>query len=201
MLIKKAFITQLLTIFFLFLAIEVGAEPVVNIQYKYYSIYPKTKWDLNKELNERSPINFQGKRYRGYTKWFVQWQYKWWKTDKDCKITTVKTILDVTYTLPKIPPNHPTNAEARQVFLRYFTALFKHEENHKNSGLYAARAIEKSLLGLGIFPNCPSLEAAAESKAQQIIQQYRQRDINYDKQTDNGRAEGIMIENFLKLLK
>lgn len=196
--IKGALIGSMATILSLLLSISVTAEPTVKIDYKYYSIYPKTKWDLNKELNERSPIIFQGKSYRGYTKWFVKWQYRWWKTNKDCKITTVNTTLDVTYTLPKIPSNHPADAEARQVFQRYFNALFKHEENHKNSGLFAARTIEKSLLNLGTFPNCPSLKVAAESKAQQIIQQYRQRDIDYDRQTDHGRKEGIMIENFLK---
>ncbi|WP_223342962.1 MULTISPECIES: DUF922 domain-containing Zn-dependent protease [unclassified Synechocystis] len=182
----------------LFWVARVGAEPIIKVEYKYYSIYPNTKWDLNDELNRRSPIIFQGKRYRGYTQWFVRWQYQWWFTAQQCQITTVTTNLDVTYTLPRIPPNHGADPEARRVFNRYLVALFKHEENHKNSGLYAARAIEKALLNLGPFPHCKGLQTKAESTAQQIVQRYRQRDLDYDRQTDHGRKEGIMIENFLR---
>jgi predicted secreted Zn-dependent protease len=198
MYVKPALFGPLIVALGLLWTVRVGAEPIVKIEYKYYSIYPKTKWDLNNELNQRSPIIFQGKRYRGYTQWLVRWQYQWWSTAQQCQITKVTTNLDVTYTLPRIPPNHGSDPEARRVFNRYLAALFKHEENHKNSGLYGARAIEKALLNLGPFPNCQSLQSKAESTAQQIIQRYRQRDLDYDRQTDHGRKEGIMIENFLR---
>ncbi|MBE9195411.1 DUF922 domain-containing protein [Synechocystis sp. LEGE 06083] len=198
MYVKPALLGPLIIVLGLFGTARLKAEPIVEIEYKYYSIYPKTKWDLNDELNRRSPIIFQGKRYRGYTQWLVRWQYQWWSTAQQCQIITVTTNLDVTYTLPRIPTNHPTDPEARLVFNRYLAALFKHEENHKNSGLYAARSIENALLNLGPFPNCQSLETKAESTAQQIIQRYRQRDLDYDRQTDHGRKEGIMIENFLR---
>jgi predicted secreted Zn-dependent protease len=198
MYVKSALLAPLIVALGALWTTRVGAEPIVKIEYKYYSIYPKTKWDLNNELNQRSPIIFQGKRYRGYTQWLVRWQYRWWSTAQQCQITNVTTNLDVTYTLPRIPPNHGADSEVRQVFNRYLAALFKHEENHKNSGLYAARAIEKSLLNLGQFPNCQSLQTKAESTAQQIIQRYRQRDLDYDHQTDHGRKEGIIIENFLR---
>ncbi|AIE74944.1 MULTISPECIES: DUF922 domain-containing Zn-dependent protease [unclassified Synechocystis] len=198
MFVKPALFSPLIIILGLLWPVNTTAEPAVQIEYKYYSIYPKNKWDLNRELDQRSPIIFQGKRYRGYTQWLVRWQYRWWSTAQDCKITNVTTNLNVTYTLPRIPPNHPAEPETRRVFGRYLAALFKHEENHKNSGLYAARAIEKALLNLGSFPNCQSLQTRAESIAQQIVYQYRQRDLDYDRQTDHGRKEGIMIENFLR---
>ncbi|MBE9176089.1 DUF922 domain-containing Zn-dependent protease [Synechocystis salina LEGE 06155] len=198
MYIKPALLGPLIIVLALLGTARVAAEPIVKIEYKYYSIYPKTKWDLNNELNRRSPIIFQGKRYRGYTQWLVRWQYQWWSTAQQCRITDVTTNLDVTYTLPRIPPNHGADPEARRVFNRYLVALFKHEENHKNSGLYAARSIEKALLNLGPLPNCQSLQTKAESIAQQIIQRYRQRDRDYDRQTDHGRKEGIMLENFLR---
>lgn len=198
MYVKPALFGPLIVALGLLWTVRVGAEPIVKIEYKYYSIYPKTKWDLNNELNRRSPIIFQGKRYRGYTQWLVRWQYQWWSTAQQCQITKVITNLDVTYTLPRIPLDYNADPEARRVFNRYLAALFKHEENHENSGLYGARAIEKALLNLGPFPNCQSLQTKAESTAQRIIQRYRQRDLEYDRQTDHGRKEGIMIENFLR---
>jgi len=171
----------------------VKAEPVVNIQYKYYWIYPKNKQDLGRELDRQSPIIFKGKKYRGYTQWRVNWNYRWWETANSCKITTAQTQLAVTYTLPKIPDNHPVNAETRQTFNRYFQALFKHEQNHKHSGLLAARAIETALLNLPTFPTCPALEATANQVGNRLVEKYRQRDIEYDRLTDHGRTEGVML--------
>ena len=86
----------------------------------------------------------------------------------------------------------------RTIFNNFYAALFKHEQNHRDSGLYAARDIEKALLNLGSFPNCQKLESAANQKGHQILQQYVQRDIDYDKRTDHGRLEGVMVNNFMK---
>jgi predicted secreted Zn-dependent protease len=58
--------------------------------------------------------------------------------------------------------------------------------------------VEKALLNLGSFPNCQKLESAANQKGHLILQQYVQRDIDYDKRTDHGRLEGVMVNNFMK---
>ena len=172
---------------------QAKAEPMVNNQYKYYWIYPKNKQDLGKALDQKSPIIFNGKKYRGYTQWQVNWNYRWWETANSCKITTVKTTLTVTYTLPRIPDNHRVDAETRQSFNRYWQALFNHEQNHKNSGLFAAREIEKALLNLAAFPTCQQLQTTANQIGNNFIQKYRQRDIEYDRLTDHGLTEGVML--------
>lgn len=177
-------------------ATAVVAEPTVNVQYRYYSIYPRTKWDLNRELDQRSPIIYQGRKFRGFTNWQVQWNYQWWQTAQSCKITSVNVRLDVIYTLPRIPDNHNADAEARRVFNGYFAALMRHEQNHKTSGLLAARAIEKALQDLPAFPTCAQLESTANQVGNQLVERYRQRDRDYDRATDHGRKEGVSIENF-----
>ncbi len=182
----------------LLICLPVKAEPITDIQYRYYSIYPKHKSDLETEMQTRSPIVENGKKFKGYTKWHVNWKYWWYESPKSCKLTEAKVFLKVTYTLPQIPNNHVTSAETRSIFNQFYKALFKHEENHKNSGLFAARDIEKALLNLGSFPTCKALEVAANKKGNQIIEQYAQRDRDYDKRTDHGRLEGVMLQNFIK---
>lgn len=172
---------------------SVQAEPLVNIHYKYYWIYPKNKRDLNNALDQQSPIIFNGTKYRGNTQWQVNWNYRWWETGNSCKITTAKTTLTVTYTLPQIAKNHPVNPETRQIFDRYLQALYQHEQNHKNFGLAAAREIEKSLLNLPAFSTCTQLEKTANQVGQRLIETYHQREIEYDRQTDHGRTEGVTL--------
>lgn len=184
----------LLLYLFLGLTPLAKAEPVVNIHYKYYWIYPKNKRDLGNALDKQSPIIFNGKKYRGYTQWQVNWRYRWWETANSCQITSAQTTLTVTYTLPQIAKNHPVDRETQQTFNRYGQALYQHEQNHKNSGLYAAREIEKTLLNLPAFPLCSQLETRANQLGQRVIEKYRQRDREYDRQTDHGRREGVLLE-------
>ncbi|MEB3310800.1 MAG: DUF922 domain-containing Zn-dependent protease [Snowella sp.] len=182
----------------LLLCLPVKAEPITDIQYRYYSIYPQQKADLEREMQTRSPIIVNGKKFKGYTKWNVNWKFWWYESPNSCRITKVKVFLNVTYTLPQIPKNHVTTAETRTIFNQFYNALFKHEQNHKDSGLFAARDIENALQNLGSFPNCQQLELVANQRGHQIIQQYAQRDRDYDKHTDHGRLEGIMLQNFMK---
>jgi len=175
-------------------AFPLGAEPKTTIQFKYYWIYPRSPQDLAPELDARSPIIFQGKKYRGYTQWRVSWRFYWQEAPQSCRITKVNTDLDVIYTLPQIPPRHRTTPETRQKFNRYFQALFKHEENHKNSGLYGARDIERTLLTLAPAKTCSELETLANQTAQAIIEKYRRRDREYDQRTEHGRREGVTLD-------
>jgi predicted secreted Zn-dependent protease len=138
---------------FLLVCSPVLAEPTIATKYNFYSIYPQKKQDLEREMTERSPIIFKGKKFKGYTKWYVEWRIRWLENQGSCKITQVKTALTVTYTLPKIPKDYKTPGETRTIFNNFYAALFKHEQNHRDSGLYAARDIEQALLNLGSFPN------------------------------------------------
>jgi predicted secreted Zn-dependent protease len=192
--IKKRYLIFL----FLLICSPILAEPAIATKYNFYSIYPQKKQDLEAEMMKRSPIIFKGKKFKGYTKWYVEWRIRWYEKKGSCHITQVKTALTVTYTLPKIPKDYKTPGETRTVFNNFYAALFKHEQNHRDSGLFAARDIEKALLNLDSFPSCQQLELAANQKRYQILHQYVQRDIDYDKRTDHGRLEGVMINNFLK---
>jgi hypothetical protein len=183
---------------FLLIFFPVLAEPTIETKYNFYSIYPQKKQDLEAEMTKRSPIIYQGKKFKGYTKWYLEWRIRWIENQGSCKITQVKTALTITYTLPKIPEEFGTSEETRTIFNDFYAALFKHEQNHRDSGLFAARDIEKALLNLDSFPSCQQLELTANQKGHQILQQYVQRDIDYDKRTDHGRLEGVMINNFMK---
>jgi predicted secreted Zn-dependent protease len=176
----------------------VVAEPMIDTKFIFYPIFPKQKQDLETEMNKKSPILFKGKKFKGHTKWYVEWRIRWQENRGSCALTQVKTSLRITYTLPQIPDDYSTPTETRKVFNKFYAALFKHEQNHKDSGLFAARNIEKALLNFPAFPNCRNLELAVNQKGHLILQQYVQRDIDYDQRTDHGRLEGVMVNNFMK---
>ncbi len=172
-------------------------EPKISVNYKFYDIYPKSFNDIDKEMYNKTPILKNGARYRGYTDWHVKWSYSWQNKGNYCKLTSVSTRLDVTYTMPKIPDNFKVNSKILSVFNNYYKALINHEYGHKDSGLFAARDIEKELIKLSSSKGCKNLASTANSKAQKIIKKYTQRDLYYDKHTQHGKTQGVDINNFI----
>jgi predicted secreted Zn-dependent protease len=177
------------------IASSISAQPVIQTDFLFYDIYPDSKDDIWPEMHDKTLV--ENSRRTGHTHWHVRWTYKWKKKDNDCEIKQVNTFLTVTYTLPRIPDDHVVHADVRDSFDRYYEALFKHEEEHKNSGLYAALEIEDAIINLGSFRKCRDLDAAAEKTGNSIIKKFNKRDEDYDRETDHGRTEGARIDNFI----
>jgi predicted secreted Zn-dependent protease len=167
------------------IALPVSAQPVIETDFVFYDIYPDSKDDLSRE------------RTKGHTHWHVKWRYNWKKKDNNCEINQVNTFLTVTYTMPRIPNTHIVSADVLDSFDRYYEALFKHEQEHKNSGLYAALEIEDAIINLDAFRSCRDLDAAAEKTGNAIIKKFNKRDEDYDRETDHGGTEGVRIGNFI----
>jgi predicted secreted Zn-dependent protease len=177
------------------IAFPVSAQPVIETDFVFYDIHPDSKEDLRREMNDKTLV--ENSRRKGHTHWHVRWKYKWKKKDNGCEIKQVTTFLTVTYTLPRIPNNHIVGADVRDSFDRYYEALFKHEQEHKNSGLYAALEIEDAFISLASFRRCSDLDAAAKKTGKAIIKKFNKRDDDYDRETDHGGTEGVRIDNFI----
>ncbi len=173
------------------------SEPKMDKEFIFYDIYPNTKTELEREMFKRTSIIDNGERFFGDTKWTINWRFKWKKIKGSCHIYKVNTDLKVQYTMPRIPNDFPVDSGIRNSFNKFYDALLKHEKGHKNSGLFAARKIEKQLLSIGAYKDCKKLEKIANQKGKSIIEKFNKRDIEYDKRTRHGRLEGVRIDNFI----
>ena len=191
----KIFVTVLV----LLASIPVCAQPKISTSILYYDIHPSGLSYIGKEMHKRSPIKKKGTTFKGHTKWHVKWHFKWKKRKGVCRISQVSTSLNVKYTMPRIPISYSVKPEVLNSFNNYYKALMRHEEGHKNSGLYAARDIESSLLKLSTDNDndCKRLSSSANRIGHKIINKYNQRDRDYDKKTIHGKSEGVDIKNFI----
>lgn len=179
---------RILIFIIVFLAsFPISSEPQISTEFDFYNIYPYFNKDIEREIHERTPIVKDGLKYNGHTHWHVSWTFKWKKINGRCQISEVNTFLTVKYTMPRIPDDHLVNTEVQHSFNEYYDSLFNHEQGHRDSGLFAARDIEKSLASLGLFKDCNSLETKANMISEKIIQKYNNRDRDYDKKTNHGR--------------
>jgi len=93
----------------------------------------------------------------------------------------VTTSLDVKYRMPRIPASHAVDKGVRSSVNGYYKALMKHEVEHKNSGLYAARDIEGALMKLEEDTDCDRLSESANLLGNKIVKTYNKRNKDYDK--------------------
>jgi predicted secreted Zn-dependent protease len=166
-----------------------GAEVSTHTDTEHYDIRGTTDAQLRAEMTARGPAGADGRRYDGYTRWYVSWRYTYQRGGA-CAIDRVYTTVKVTTTLPRWTDEGRADAALQAVWRRYAAALATHEDGHARNGLGAARDIDAALARLPPEPNCDAMGARANTVANSILRQYNQRDLDYDRETAHGITQG-----------
>lgn len=134
-----------------------------------------------------------GRTYDAFTSWYVKWRYEYYTSDGYCSLEAVDVSVDVEYTLPKWVVKPLGNQKTWINWNRYSDALKKHEDGHRDFGIGAARDIEAALLSIGSRPRCDTLGADANAIGYRILDDYRRKEIEYDRKTEHGRTQGAVF--------
>ena len=169
------------------------ADPVVNTRSVYYEIDGGNAASLWADVRNKTPVEQNGRWHVAYTKWHVNWRFWWQQNADNCEITRVATTLDVVYTLPKLIQNDTRPDELSLQWEIYYSALYEHEQGHKNIGLKAALEIEDVIAAMTPTPSCAELEKRANEKARDVINKYSSIEKNYDRTTNHGRNTGVVF--------
>lgn len=186
-LIKKICSLALLTASF-----SVVAQSIETIEYKNYTISPRSPYEIKPELMRNTPIRSRGESFNGHTDWYIDWSYQSTSDRYGCHLHSIQTRVHVVYILPVLSP-HVTDARTIEVFNKFSEVLSRHETNHGNHGLLAAREVDNALNNIPPQQNCRNIKRLADGVVQQIIQKYIQKDDDYDRTTRNGETEGAVI--------
>jgi predicted secreted Zn-dependent protease len=168
------------------------AQAAVNLNdhVEHYAISGSTTADLRQEMNNRGPQGAGGRRFDGYTHWYVSWRYQYNNTGSGCAIASVTTSVKVTMTLPRWSNEGSANSATRQQWARYLAALEQHEQGHRRHGVEAANEIDVAIAALPSAASCDALSATANALGKSIIQKYVQRDVDFDRDTRHGITQG-----------
>lgn len=180
-------------LFVLMSPMTVAAAPVISINSIYYNVSGETAEDIWTDILKKSPVRQNGKQHVAYTKWHVNWRYWWIDKVESCEISGVSVSLDITYTLPRLAQNSSMTDALSNRWQNYYSALFKHEQGHKDFGVKAAEQIEKELVAMAARPDCTQLERDANATATRILDKYRQIEIRYDQSTNHGLSMGAVF--------
>jgi predicted secreted Zn-dependent protease len=98
--------------------------------------------------------------------------------------------VQVTFTLPQWEPPPAASKELIDQWNAYLDALQQHENGHREIGVAAGQAIYQALGRLPSYDACDALERAADAACQQILDQHRQQELDYDQATNHGATQG-----------
>src|SRR5574341_1574214 len=129
----------------LLLAGPAGADVQVRTQTDRYDIQGLSAAQLRTEMSARGPVGADGRRYDGYTRWYVSWRYTYRGGTDVCGIDRVTTEVRVTTMLPHWMNEARADAPLREQWRRYLAALTTHEDGHAQNGLAAANEIDAAI--------------------------------------------------------
>jgi peroxiredoxin len=101
----------------------------------------------------------------------------------------VATRLAVTMTLPRL---RSTDAMVAADFRRYYPALLRHEEGHRGRARGVAEAIDRRIETLPPMERCADLEREANRVGHGLVDDARQREIEYERSTRQGCTQGAL---------
>ncbi|MCS6814844.1 MAG: DUF922 domain-containing Zn-dependent protease [Cyanobacteria bacterium] len=167
-----------------------STNPVISITRNYYVIAGSTANQLRQQLNQRGPEWTPGQRFDATTRWYVRWSYRYAVRDNYCRLTSNQVRADITITMPKwqMPPRVSKDLVRR--WQRYVTALQRHEDGHRDHGINAAREVAQALERFPSRSTCEQLEMSVNTAMMQIIENYSQKDVEYDRVTQHGATQG-----------
>lgn len=165
-------------------------KPDVSISYLYYEISGETENDLRGQMDRFGPSDEQRVQHDAYTEWYVDWVYPNSETNGNCATGLITVTVRITHTFPKwdIPPE--TSEELAEKWNTYFKALQLHETGHRQIGIDAGYEILQKLNKLSGYPSCTALEEVADTTGENILDEFRQKEVNYDQSTIHGEAQG-----------
>ena len=114
------------------------------------------------------------------------------RSPSGCQVHGIRTTVRVIHPLPVLS-QYVTDQQTIDVFTRFSDALTKHEKNHGNNGISAAREMDKAFNEIPAQQSCHNLAGIIDSIGNTAIQKYIQADDEYDRMTRSGETESAVI--------
>lgn len=164
------------------------AEPAIEVTTKYYEVVGSTAATIRANMNKNRSDD-----YDAYTHWHVNWSFDTEQVDDFCEINQVEVTLKIKFTLPHWEADWDTSDEVEELWDDYYTALIAHENQHKAIAIEAAEEIENALNDLDEERHCKRLKKIANATANEIINDYKEQQVQFDEDTDHGIDDGAVF--------
>ena len=174
-------------------ALSSAAAWADSFRVENFTIRGATARELRDELTRLGPVGETGIRGDGYTEYRIAWKFSMQQKDGVCRADNVAVDLDVTMRLPSWNPPAGVAPELIATWDRFSEVLREHENGHHRLAIAAAREVRRKLQARARTAGCEELKAKLNDRASQVLREYRERQQEYDLETDYGRAQGTGV--------
>ena len=171
-----------------------AAEPTIAEEPSYYDIVGASAAELVAQMNSLGPIDSNdNKKVWAKARWRVNWRYAYHMEGSTCLLDKVTVSLRIEYTYPRWKNEADADEATRSAWTRFVSVLQKHERQHGQHGIDAAREVEPAIGAIEGRPTCEALAEEANAVGQRITKKHAARDVEYDQRTHHGRDEGVHL--------
>ena len=166
------------------------AEPAVDLKTAYYHVRGESVRELRHSMNAQRPKN---QTHDALTVWNISWTYSWRSVDGGIILHQPKVNVSITTTLPRWTPPKDADEYLLSRWQTYIKALTVHENGHVALAVQAGRDIEQKLAALPKQTSLDALKRIVDSTGQQAIASSREREKQFDEQTQHGLKQGAQF--------
>ena len=155
----------------------------------YYHVSGQTAHELRQALNERQ---LPGTAFStdGVTRWQLKWSYYMQSTGNGFRLRRFDTRTEATMTLPKWTNSMNAPAPLVKRWNEYLQALQTHEGGHVKVALDATAELRKRVKEIKEMSTAQDLEQAINDLGMAVIDEFHQKEIQYDRTTKHGFTQG-----------
>lgn len=159
---------------------------------KHYSITGSKPGQLKRSMKSLGPRE-GGRRYVAYTSWTLTWIYTFDEGESECRLDSFDVVAEIETTLPRWKPDADAPSELIEKWKHFVEAVERHEAGHARLAVEAAGSIDAAVRTLGARSSCAELEREIVATAEEKVERYRQREGEYDRETHQGKAQGVRL--------
>ncbi|MEO8019245.1 MAG: DUF922 domain-containing protein [Pseudomonadota bacterium] len=164
-----------------------------NFRVENFAIHGATAPELRADLARLGPVGETGVRGDAYTEYRIAWKFSMTRKDGVCRANNVVVDLDVTMRLPSWAPPDDVATELVTRWYRFSKILREHEDGHHRIAHSAASEVGRKLRARTRASSCEAVKAKLDDTVTQVLRKYREKQQDYDRDTDYGRAQGTGV--------
>ena len=161
-----------------------------------YVVTGTTPAAMRMALDKARPATSDGKPHDATTRWFVRWRYGTATVQAGCGVSRFDVSLETITTLPDWADEPSAPRPLVRQWARYFQALLVHEAGHRIIGGAAAAALRDAGSRVRPQSQCDLLATEIKRTAEDVLNDYRKRDREYDLETEHGRTQGASFSGY-----
>jgi predicted secreted Zn-dependent protease len=161
-------------------------EPVI----RPYEVAGSNFFELNESVLKTGPFDpATNKHWWGMAYWNIGWKFRHITTEGQCRIDIFSLTLEGAIDLPHFTNRSSATEDMKTKWDAFLKGLRIHEFGHWQNGIDATNELEKRLQQISPQPDCATLYREIGAVGDQLVKEYREIDIQYDRRTNHGMTQ------------